>query len=291
MTRGDYILTLPARPYCVATLGNRLRIRAAKTAIGYPMIQHNSPLTWRWMVFDIDSPNAYDRAEERGCPAPTFIALNRANGHAHLGYLLQSPVSAFDSSSRRAMGFYSDVERGLTHRLGADTAYPGFLSKNPVSETWTVDWQARIPYQLATLNDCLDKADKRRRPKQEVNGAGRNCTLFDTLRPIAYKQWRVFHKAGKTRDGLEHMLKVAAASTNATFPVPLTRAEVNGIVRSVARWVWNKFSAQSFSALQSARGKKAWSKTSTLTATKPWEAMGISRRSWYRHFGTKTISG
>jgi len=243
------------------------------------------------MVFDIDSPNAYDRAEERGCPAPTFIALNRANGHAHLGYLLQSPVSAFDSSSRRAMGFYSDVERGLTHRLGADTAYPGFLSKNPVSETWTVDWQARIPYQLATLNDCLDKADKRRRPKQEVNGAGRNCTLFDTLRPIAYKQWRVLHKAGKTRDGLEHMLKVAAASTNATFPVPLTRAEVNGIVRSVARWVWNKFSAQSFSALQSARGKKAWSKTSTLTATKPWEAMGISRRSWYRHFGTKTISG
>jgi len=266
----------------VATLGNKLRIRAAKTAVGYPMIQHNSPLIWRWMVFDIDSPNAFDRAEERGCPAPTFTALNPANGHAHLGYLLQSPVSAFDSSSRRAMGFYADVESGLTHRLGADTAYPGFLSKNPVSETWAVYWQARIPYQLATLNDFLDKADKRRRPKQEVNGVGRNCTLFDTLRPIAYKQWRVFHKAGKTRDDFEHMLKVAAASTNATFPVPLTRAEVNGIARSIARWVWDKFSPQRFSALQRERANKRWRATPNLAQLKPWQALGISRATYYR---------
>lgn len=291
MKREEYIATLPEKPYCVAVLGQRLRIRDAKSAISYPIIQHNAPLCWRWMVFDVDGTDAYDRADDRGCPKPTYIAINPKNGHAHIGYLLQSPVSAFERSSRRAMNYYADVERGLTHRLGADIAYPGFLTKNPISAAWAVDWQAQVPYLLDSLNDCLDKHDKRRRPRQEVNGAGRNCSLFDTLRPIAYKQWRAFHKAGKSLEEFEHMLKSTAASTNSTFPVPLNQVEANSIARSVARWVWKKFSEQGFSALQSARGKRSWSKTPTLAATKPWEALGVSRRTWYRHFGTKAISG
>ncbi len=189
------------------------------------------------------------------------------------------------------MRFYDDVERGLTHKLSADRAYPAFLSKNPVSETWLVDWQAQVPYQLATLNDHLDKTDKRKPPKREITATGRNIALFDALRDIAYKQWRSYQKAGKSRDEFEVMLRTAGNGINLTFTPPLTHVEVKGIARSVAKWVWGEFSEERFSAIQSARGKKRWSKTTTLTATKPWEAEGISSRTWYRQNGTIAISG
>ncbi len=62
MTRASYVQTLPARPYCVASLGQRLLIRDATKAAQFPFLQHNSHMVWRWMVFDIDGSDAYDRA-------------------------------------------------------------------------------------------------------------------------------------------------------------------------------------------------------------------------------------
>lgn len=286
-----YAKTLPARPYCTATIGRRPFIRDAAKAVGFPMIQHNSPLVWRWMVFDIDSPDAYDRAEDRGCPLPTFTAINRANGHAHVGYLLETPVTAFTTSSRKAVDFYMDVERGFTHRLGADRAYSGFLSKNPVSDAWAVDWQAQTPYDLARLNDCLDRSDKRKLPRAELAGAGRNYGLFQAVSKIAYAQWWTFHKAGRSFEEFGAMLQSAADGINKAFPVPLTQPEVKGITRSVAKWVWKKFSPEQLSAIQSARGKNRWKNITTLTELKPWEAEGISRASWYRKRETIAISG
>lgn len=248
-------------------------------------------MAWRWMVYDIDSADAYHRAEDRGCPPPTFIALNRENGHAHIAYLLESPVTVYDASSRKAMRFYEDVERGFTNKLGADRCYSGFLSKNPLSDAWLVDWQAKTPYQLATLNDCLESSDKRKLPKGELSTVGRNTALFDGLREVGYKQWYSYRKAGKSFDDFAAMILVAGEGVNNTFSRPMTHAEVKGIARSVARWIWKSFSLEKFSVIQSARGKKAWSKTATLTAAKPWEAEGISRRTWYSRNCTKTISG
>lgn len=280
-TRELYLQTLPERPYCTSRLG-RLLIRSASRAVGYSMIQHNSPLMWRWMVFDIDGDDSFTRAEDRGCPPPTFIALNPENGHGHAAYLLQNPVSAFEKSSRRAMRFFEDVERGFTYKLGADPAYASFLSKNPLSTQWKTAWQAAIPYQLETLNDYLTRADKRKAPKREESVFGRNSTVFDAMREIAYRQCLDFKKRGKSVECLSAMLCNAVEHINRGFPAALSHAEMKGIARSVAKWVWEKFSAKQFSALQQARGRKRWSKTVTLSATKPWEQHGISRRTWER---------
>jgi hypothetical protein len=246
------------------------------------MIQHNSPLVWRWLVFDVDTSEAHTRAEDRGCPPPTFIALNRNNGHGHLAYMLEAPVSAFSSSSRKAMKFYEDVERGMTHRLGADQAYAGFLSKNPLSSCWETDWQAVRPYQLDTLNDALDASDKRKSLIREPSSTGRNVTLFDAVRAMAYKHCLKFKKAGKTLAEFAAMLRDVAEGLNSTFPIPLFHAEIKGIVRSVSKWVWDEFCVERFSAIQRLRVSKRWSKAPTLKAMKPWEKEGVSRRTWYR---------
>lgn len=279
----DYLRTLPQRPYCTNRLGGRLLIRDRRQAGGYAMIQHNSPLVWRWLVFDIDNAHAYTRAEERGCPPPTFIALNRANGHAHLAYRLESPVSAFSSSSRAAMKFFEDVERGMTNRLGADPAYPAFLSKNPLSSAWETDWQASSPYRLDTLNDYLDPSDKKRSLTREGSAIGRNVTVFDAVRALAYRQCLKFKSEGRPIGEFETMLRGAAAEVNASFLARLSLPEIKGIARSVAKWVWERFSEQGFSAIQRARASKRWHSAPTLTETKPWVALGVCRRTWERH--------
>jgi hypothetical protein len=280
--RDTYLRTLPNKPYCTNRLGSRLHITNRQRAAGYAMIQHNSPMVWRWLVFDVDGDDAHSRAEDRGCPPPTFIALNRDNGHGHLAYMLETPVSAFATSSRKAMKFCEDVERGITHRLGADCAYPSFLSKNPLYSLWETDWQAVNPYRLDTLNDYLDKSDKRKALTREPSAIGRNVTMFDTVRAVAYKHCLKFKKAGRSFSEFATMLRDVAGSVNSTFPIPLFLAEINGIVRSVAKWVWDMFCMERFSAIQRERVSKRWAKKSTLTSTKPWEANNVSRATWYR---------
>lgn len=282
ITRAAYMCTLPKRPYCTNQLGRRLRIMDAEKAAGYAIIQHNSPLVWQWLVFDIDDACSHTRAEERGCPPPTFIALNRDNGHGHAAYLLEAPVSAFEKSSRRAMKFYEDVERGLTNRLGADSAYAGFLSKNPLSSRWETDWQAVRPYRLDTLNDYLDPSDKKRPLTREPSLIGRNVTIFNAVRSVAYKQCLNFKKSGKPLGEFEKMLREVAAGVNNAFPLRLSLMEINGIARSVSEWVWGEFSVVRFSAIQRARAFKRFRPGSTITARKPWEVEGISRSTWYR---------
>ncbi|MBB5033121.1 replication initiation protein [Prosthecobacter vanneervenii] len=280
--REVYLQTIPQRPYCTNHLGRRLRIIDAARAAGFANIQHNMPLVWHWLVFDIDGEDAYTRAETRGCPPPNFIALNPANGHGHAGYLLESAVTAFDTSSRRAIKFFEDVERGMTNRLGADHAYPGFLSKNPLCSRWETDWQAVRPYRLETLNDYLDKTDKRKKLAREMSAVGRNATLFEQLSKWAYRHWFRTAKEGRTRDEFECMLHELAEAINATFPVRLSHAEISGVTQSVARWVWKKFTLEGFAKIQRARALKRWAASPTLTAMRPWIEQGISRRTWER---------
>lgn len=280
--RESYLNTLPSRPYCTNTLGRKPRILDATLAVRFAYLQHNSPLVWRWLIFDIDAADSYTRAESRGCPPPNFIALNRENGHGHLGYLLENPVTLFANSSHVPVKFCEDVERGMTHRLGADLAYAGFLAKNPLHERWETQWQAVRPYRLETLNDYLDKSDKSKPDARMVTALARNDSLFQALRKWAYGNWlRIKSSGGKHADLLEEIQRIADG-LNASFTTPLSAAEIRGICRSVAKWVWGNFSLERFSEIQRRRAGKRWNSAPTLTATKPWEALGVSRRTWER---------
>ena len=281
--RDVYRRSLPERPYCTNYIGRRPHIQNRDRAICYSHIQINSPLVWRWIVCDIDGEDGYERAEDRHCPKPNFIAMNRNNGHSHIGYLLEAPVTGFEKSSRHAIRFYDDIQRGLTHRLGADLSYGGFLCKNPCSSQWLTDWQAVRPYDLETLGDFLDKADKRRRPAPELSNVGRNVMLFDSLRVVAYRQWRIIRKRNGTFTQFEDLLHEIGARINSEFLLPLLRPEVRCVARSVAKWVWGKFSNEDFSRIQKARIAKRWADLPTLAAAQPWLAKGISRATWFRH--------
>ena len=79
--------------------------------------------------FDVDRDASWYAADEAGLPAPTFTAINRQNGHGHLGYGIDTPVRLEDWNGRRGpTNYLADVERAMTARLGVDPYYRGLTN-------------------------------------------------------------------------------------------------------------------------------------------------------------------
>ena len=253
------------------------------------------------MPHDIDYAGAYFAHRDANLPEPNFIAINPANGHAHSAMLLATPVARHSASRDGPLRFFAAVERGYARRLGADRHYVGLITKNPVHPHWRVEWRRDVPYTLPELADWLFFEDMRPDKSIETTlGAGRNVTVFDELRQIAYQEVLSFKRAGAV-EAWSGRCERLAIGINQQFPVPLRYSEVRSIARSVAKWTWRHFSEQAFSQRQSQRGKrgvaKRWAGHVAERKTKPWEALGISRRTYYRRrsgrgteFGTITIS-
>src|SRR6185312_14312232 len=138
-----------------------------------------------------------------------FTAVNRSNGHAHVAYQLETPVSFYDSSHHGPIKFLDAVTRGMTKRLGADHGYRGFISKNPLSAQWETAWQSEMPYTLGRLNDYLDPSDKKWR-QPEPSAIGRNVTVFDAIRKTAYQEVLNFKKRGESEERFGDFLKSEA---------------------------------------------------------------------------------
>jgi len=165
-------------------------------------IQHNDPLEFRWLFFDIDRKHAALSWEEAGLQAPNVIIENSDNGHAHLGYVLRSPVTALTCNGRdHPLDYYEAVERGFGRRLDADPAYSALIAKNPLHKKWRTSWPAGMPYNLGDLAKDLTRDDMRRpRHTENLVGVGRNCTIFDELREIAYREVNGFKRERRSAE-------------------------------------------------------------------------------------------
>ena len=109
----DFYEKLPKKPYCSDDLGRGVIIRPKRTAIQKPYIQHNPPCLVSSLVFDIDRQDAYFAWSDANLPTPTWIAKNRQNGHAHIGYMLLAQYVPRIEQSRMS---YSTLPR-LSRRI------------------------------------------------------------------------------------------------------------------------------------------------------------------------------
>ena len=83
---------LPRKPYYTDELTTGLSIADVSRALGARYIQPNGPTHRHWIVFDVDQPAATLSWDDVGAPAPNITVTNRANGHAHLIYGLDTPI-------------------------------------------------------------------------------------------------------------------------------------------------------------------------------------------------------
>ena len=285
--RQDFPNLIPSRPYCADDLSDGLQIRSKPHALRKRHLQLNGPSSFQWMPHDIDRSGAYFAHDEANLPPPNVIMVNPENGHAHAAYLMESPVARHNMARLEPLRFYAACERGVARRLDADRCYTGLIAKNPIHKDWRTEWRRERPYTLAEIESHLFERDMRPDPTPETTfGAGRNVTVFDELRHIAYREVRAFKRDGAGFDQwFDRCIKLAMA-LNMQFPRAMKISEVRAIAKSVAKWTWRHFSVEKFIARQSHLGKlsaaKRWAGHVSLSKLQPWKTMGISRASYFR---------
>lgn len=287
--RESFSELVPKWPYCVDHLkeGEGLRKRPKAVALTKRHLQFNPQSSITWMIHDYDRADSARAHQTAGLPEPNVLIVNPENQHSHAAYLLAAPVARHSASRVEPLRYYAAVERGIARRLGADRQYTGLIAKNPLHPGWIAEWRRDEPYSLGDLAAGLSKDEMRAdfAPKSQ-SGAGRNVTAFDGLRGFAYREVLQFKSEGQSLDSFCARLEQVALEINRQFPQALPMGEIRATAKSVAKWTWRHFSEHGFTARQRSRGKrgaaKRWADHVSASATKPWEAEGISRAQWYR---------
>ena len=246
----------PRRPYCSDDLSQGLRIRSLKDAITKPYIQANPPHLRVWSIHDCDYPGAALAWEDAGLPPPSWAAASPSSLHAHLVWGLSAPVLVDGLSARDApMRYLAAVESCMRERLHADPGYSGLITKNPAHPHWRVLRGPRMGYELAELVDLLDLQKHKPYLHRSIEpvGLGRNVITFDRTRKWSYPNVRSYWGGGL--QGWNAWLAAVygkALEYNGEFQHPLDEREVWHIGKSVAKWVWRRFTPSSFALYVSA---------------------------------------
>jgi hypothetical protein len=285
----EFYEKLPHKPYCSDSLEYGVVIRPKRTAINMQYIQHNPPCLITSLVFDIDRSDAFFAWSYANLPQPTWLAKNKKNGHAHIGYMLSAPVCTTHRAKQNVIEYLAKIEQAYSLALGADRGYMGLITKNPCHEFWENHIFGVQPYELNYLADFVELRELKTDLK-EVSGLGRNCMMFDTVRYWAYKAIREYR--GGTFDNWLGKVLEHCSSVNSIFLKPLPYSEVKATTKSIARYCWKKdgYHYQEFIDRQSRKGAIGGKKSKgggRPSLGEPWIEMGISRRTWFRKFGTK----
>lgn len=275
-----FVTTLPRRPRCANDPRFDNRIRPAEKAREYRLIEPNTAGLMTWLCFDIDRPGAAMDWQDLQAPPPNLVCTNRTNGHAHLLYLLETPVCTSANGRDAPIRYAEAIEDGLRRLLRADLGYGGNLVKNPLCGFWSVHSVHSDGYSLEELAEYVDllPRSKRRNP-DHFAGLGRNCETFDRLRTLAYTKVRDFWRPGGDAAFFD-WCEMVAAGIQSDFVEPLPPREIKAIARSVARWCWRRFNPQDFRAVQAARGRRkgAAKKAELLPVVLEMHAAGHSNR-------------
>lgn len=278
---------LPTKPYCTDELGYVV-IRPMAQAIKKRYLQINPPCMVNYLIFDVDNSQAVLSWFDGNLPLPSWTAQNRTNGHAHIVYELLTPICITHLASQKAIKYLASVQAGLTEKLNADVGYTGLITKNPLHEDWRVNFWTEQAYTLDELADYVDlRSYSRLTAQQRQSGLGRNCTLFDNVRKWAYNAVRTFRS--KSFDEWYMEVLNNAVNANNAFLEPLPLSEVKATAKSIARFCWKNdpYKYNEFVERQKSKGtkggkvsKRSKSEKSERTM-KPWEELGISRRTYY----------
>ena len=282
----------PNKPYCSDDLNLGLQIRPKQLALLRRYIQPNHPYYTHFFVFDLDYSTAYVDFfySMVGIPMPNLIVENPDNGHAHYVYQLKTPIYQTNASKPKPIQYGNAIYLALRDVLDADVNYSGLITKNALHGDWRTHKLRNEPYTLDQLSERLDltttQINKDITPDEAV-GLGRNCCVFHTVRKWAYVAIRKYR--GNTYNQWLDAVIAQCSAVNNQFRLPMQHNEVKGIAKSIARWVWKRdphcyamfIERQSMKGAIGGKKSKRGVKADSERSTKPWEALGISRRTYY----------
>ena len=262
----DLFNSLPNKPYCMDEKPGYMLIRSKAIAVKKPYLQVNSPLTTIYFVFDDDKEDSALSWFDENLPAPYWTTQNPENGHAHICYKLEIPLHTSEFSSIKAIKYAQAVYYAYALKLGSDLSYSQLITKNPLHPQHRTTYWTKQAYSLDYLADFVD-LPKKLPKKLEMVGLGRNVTMFEKGRHWAYTAIRDYmhHHSSSV---WEQAVKTHLEAINAGFEVPLPYSEVKATAKSIAKWVWQRFSYGDFSEIQAKRGAKGGKKGGIVRSAK-----------------------
>jgi hypothetical protein len=213
-------------------------------------------------LIDIDRPGAADAWQDANLPPPTWICINRENGHAHLAYALEKPIFRAENQDLAAK-LFKDARRALQVQLKADLSYSGTFTKSPWCDEWIVEcyghsydlsflWSEWITEEAKRCAQTLGQAKQVR----ERGAQGRNASLFEAIRLHCQRHWATIASMSHT-GATAWVLEVATAFNQSMFPNrPLPASELRAMACSVALFMKRKFDPRKYAASFSQRQRK-----------------------------------
>lgn len=273
--------SLPKRPYATDDFGYGVQIQPKKSAINKKHLSLNHKYITQWVTFDIDRTGAvadflYDTT---GVQTPNLVVENPANGHAHFLYKLQTPVYRSENASIKPINYLSAIYAEMRGLLGADTAYTGLISKNPMHDHWRTQELRIKPYSLADLARNLDlDATVTRTAKISADEAyyeGRNVKMFNDLREWSYVAIREYR--GKTYEQWLQACIDRCMQLNELLVYKLGYSEVKQISKSVSKFAWKKdiYAYHMFIERQTLKAKSGGAKRSASYDPKREQAVAL----------------
>ena len=288
----DLFSSLPNNPYCMDEKPGYTFIRTKSIALKKPYIQINPPLMTIYFVFDDDKDDAALSWFDAGLPKPLWTTQNPENAHCHHCYKLEIPLCTSEFASVKAIKYAQAVYYAYALKMGADHSYSHLITKNPLHPQWRTTIWTDQAYSLDYLAQFVE-LPKKLPKKLEVVGLGRNVTMFEKGRYWAYKAIRDYMHNDSSYEW-ERAVRAQIEAINSSFEQSLPYSEVKATAKSIAKWVWQRFSYGEFSEVQAKRGAKGGAKSKrgvkadSARSMKPWEALGISRATYYRHKKNET---
>ncbi len=243
---------LDEAPYFSRCSDNKtaMLVRPRHYAVRWPYMQVNRKDMLSWLVFDIDHadqaiPNPYIWQDE-GLPAPNLIVRNRHSNKAHLYYAIV-PVCTSDNARSKPIQYLKAVYQAMALRLKADLAYSGPVAKTPFHPWWqTTELHSQV-YELGELADSVEVESALHwcEPTSlDDMSHSRNCALFEYARHYAYSIVKTERREG-SYESFKRRVSFFATYKNNSFDTqtPLRHSEVQSLVKSVARWTWDKYYA------------------------------------------------
>lgn len=243
-------------------------------------IQLNRDDTCSVLVFDVDHGFDFKTHkphlgagwawERHNLPPPSWVAINRENGHAHLAYVLDEPVLRLQEKRRKPVWLLGVIRRAMTEALGADRGYPNFMTKNPVHNGWLV-FSFGCTYSLTELCDWipdrfLESAKLKTNTLFTADDAAACSSFplaFRIAAPVLYSNWpRVATEAAACgySTTLEHLVREKLTNT-VTGELLLQEENFQKLIRDLTKWGVRNFDEEKSRRLlvqrQSRRGKKS----------------------------------
>jgi hypothetical protein len=284
----------PRRPYVSQDLRATV-VRPLDQAAAWRYLQHNPPAYAHLLVIDYDGDAGAPALEvwrSAGLPPPAWVACTPGTPKGHLAWALAAPVCTTSAGHLAPLRYLAAIEQAYKAAVQGDQNYVGLLTKNPIYNgegAWHLHWVDPTPRTLEDLARAvqLPKPTAKKPSPVAPVGFGRKVHTFEAVRHWAYSAVSSYWDAKE--ETWHQAVRDQVELVNRTFTEPLPESHLRSIAKSIARWVWRRFTpltkhqlvmATHTPEVQAMRGRQKGAKVraALLDQAKDMAAAGMCQR-------------